>query len=218
MKFFTNLEAGKLYAKSNTAYIGEEIFIHQEEDFSIETYLVANDRSLKHIPKPPKEDELRKDVYTKQEIDKIINEIEYSEKDHFVYNDQLKLYPDADSQVLFFIADILFHSGGINAETIRSLFHNGYCYYFANMLKLAFNRGEVCWAAPYGHIVWRDEDGICYDIEGVTVSEAEHFIPIHYLGDKVKDFLHVRDVAANASQEDIDEIIARYLKDQENES
>lgn len=138
----------------------------------------------------------------------------YNEKEYFVYEEQLKHYPDADTQVLFFIADILFHSGGVNAETIRYLFHSGYCYYFANMLKLAFNRGEVCWAAPYGHIVWKDDDGICYDIEGVTISEAEYFIPISYIGEGVKDFLHVRDVSANTTQEEIDSYIEAYLKDQ----
>ena len=81
------------------------------------------------------------------------------------------------------------------------------------MLKLAFNRGEVCWAAPFGHFVWKDENDVCYDIEGVTISEADYFIPVSYIGDGIKDFLHIRDVFYNASQEDISRWMNNYLKD-----
>ena len=42
------------------------------------------------------------------------------------------------------------------SNPIASLFTNGFCYYFAVILKDAFNRGEICWHKNYGHIVWRD--------------------------------------------------------------
>ena len=126
---------------------------------------------------------------------------------------QLNKYPNASKQVLYFIFDMMYHEGEDNDEVIRHLFHNGYCYYFANMLKLAFNRGEVCWAAPFGHFVWKDDNGICYDIEGVTISEAEYYIPVSYIEDGIKDFLHIRDVFYNASQDDISRWINNYLKD-----
>lgn len=144
---------------------------------------------------------------------KALIEESVNEKEAFVA-DQYNREPNANLQVLYFIADILYHSINLaNSEIIRSLFHNGYCYYFANMLKIAFNRGEICWAAPYGHFVWQDDNGVCYDIEGVTISEADYFIPVSYIGDGIKDFLHIRDVSYNATQEDISKWMNEYLKD-----
>ena len=130
-----------------------------------------------------------------------------------IVQDQLNRYPGSNAQVLYFIFDMQYRDVINESDVIRQLFHNGYCYYFANMLKIAFNRGEVCWAAPYGHFVWQDNDGICYDIEGVTISEADYFIPVSYIGDGIKDFLHIRDVSYNATQEDLSKWINAYLKD-----
>ena len=135
-----------------------------------------------------------------------------SEKESFVH-DSIAMNKDADEQVLYFIVDFLFHCGIDNVETLRYTFHSGYCLYFARMLKDAFNRGEVCWAAPFGHFVWKDENGVCYDVEGVTISEAEYFIPESYLGDAIKDFLHVRWVGNDTSAEEIQQIISKYKED-----
>lgn len=126
--------------------------------------------------------------------------------------DQLKCFPGSDEQVLYFIADFLYHQGTDSAETIRYQFHSGYCYYFAHMLKQAFQRGEVCIAAPFGHFVWKDKDDICYDVEGVSASEAEYFIPESFMGNMVKDFLHIRNIAHNTTQKEIEELIERYKK------
>ena len=86
--------------------------------------------------------------------------------------EQKRYYSDANETVLEFIAE--FSNRGSpdvrvedSYEAIRSTFRAGYCYYFAHMLKLAFGRGCVCWAAPFSHIVWVDTDGMPYDIEGV---------------------------------------------------
>ena len=77
-------------------------------------------------------------------------------------------------------------------EVLRSTFRAGYCYYFAHMLKLAFGRGECCIAAPFGHMVWVDDDDkIPYDVEGVYDGEAVYFIPEFYLGKDIEDFMHV---------------------------
>lgn len=125
-------------------------------------------------------------------------------------------YEGASEQVLGFIYDFRTHSGGIfnkpeeAEEIIRNQFRNGYCYYFAHMLKLAFGRGEVCIAAPIGHFVWMDVNGMPYDIEGVNESDCEEYIPESFLGDMVQDFLHVKGVTHNTTKEEIEDLIKRY--------
>ena len=77
-------------------------------------------------------------------------------------------------------------------DKFREKFKNGYCYYFAHMLKLAFNRGEVCWAAPNSHFVWVDDDGIAYDIDGkynLSANKCMYLIPEKDTEDFVEDFL-----------------------------
>ena len=82
------------------------------------------------------------------------------------------VHPKSDEQVLQFIYDFRTMQKSEAAEAaIYTQFESGYCYYFAHMLKLAFKRGEVCWAAPYGHMVWVDDDGVPYDISGVDYSD-----------------------------------------------
>jgi hypothetical protein len=66
-------------------------------------------------------------------------------------------------------------------EVIRLQFRAGYCFHFAHMLKLTFNRGEVCWAAPFSHIVWVDGNEIPYDIEGVYTGDYDYLIPLTYI-------------------------------------
>lgn len=114
--------------------------------------------------------------------------------------------------VLTFIENFLGHQNALCAENIlKDQFNAGYCYYFALMLKAAFNRGEICWCAPYGHICWVDDDKTPYDIYGICTSDCEHYIPISFLGDALQDFLHT-DKSFCASKEDIQNIIDRYLK------
>lgn len=81
---------------------------------------------------------------------------------------------------------------------IDHLFSAGYCYYFANILKIAFG-GQVCWPQDRGHIVWVDvpetctfeelQNGCAYDICGIY-DDYEAIWPISYLGDAVVDFMH----------------------------
>ena len=63
-------------------------------------------------------------------------------------------------------------------EVIRKQFRNGYCYHFAVILRDLFPGGEMCIAAPFGHIVYVYEN-IPYDVEGVYDGEATDFIPIY---------------------------------------
>lgn len=122
------------------------------------------------------------------------------------YGDQ-----EGNVDVLEFIHKFLSHNGEEQIAGVQSLFRAGYCYYFAHMLKKAFERGTVCWAAPLGHIVWCDDDGVPYDAEGVCTSEADYFIPESYLGNAVYDFKRVPGMAFCASQDDLNKIIQSYL-------
>ena len=125
-----------------------------------------------------------------------------------------RCYPNANREVIEFICNFAYHDKSPDdVEIIRKQFRCGYCFYFANILKIAFNRGEVCWCAPYGHICWVDEDGIPYDIEGVCESDCDYYIPISYLGDAVLDFMHIPNKTFNASEEDIQRIIKAYEHD-----
>lgn len=99
---------------------------------------------------------------------------------------------NGSQEVLNFINDIYDSQPKENGEAIRRLFHSGYCYYFANMLKIAFGRGTVCLAYPFGHVVWLDTDGIAYDIEGVTISEYEKLVDIDCLPELKYSFMHIR--------------------------
>lgn len=92
-----------------------------------------------------------------------------------------------------------------NCDNLRTLFMNGACYYFAVILKTAFNRGEICWCYPLSHICWVDIDGTPWDIERVCISEYEDLIPVSFMGDILFDFMHVpnkeaKDVSKEAGE------------------
>lgn len=95
-------------------------------------------------------------------------------------------------------------------EIMVEVFSNGYCWYFAHILKRHFERGEVCIAAPLGHMVWVDDDDTPYDIWGVNCSECDYYIPERYLGDCLEDFMHIRSKINFATEADIERIIADY--------
>lgn len=111
--------------------------------------------------------------------------------------------------VLTFIYNVLTHCDLDGSEYIRELFRSGYCYYFAHMLQLAFSRGDVAWAAPFGHFVWIDEDRIPYDIDGVYTEKALKFIAEKELGEFVHDFLHVDEKVCNMSKSEIELVMRR---------
>ena len=102
----------------------------------------------------------------------------------------------SDQEVLKFIHKFALSQGLDNYnEVIQPLFRSGYCYYFAVMLKDAFNdEGELCLCCPYGHIVWMYK-GVPYDIEGIYNGEATLFIPLRFLSTvDIMNFKHVIDI------------------------
>ena len=100
---------------------------------------------------------------------------------------------------------------GIEWDSLRSLFMAGYCYYFAEMMRSAFNRGEVYIAAPYGHVVWRDIDDRYYDIEGEYISDYDAMIPVTDPFCSIKDFKHLGEKDhLGASKEQIEFLINKY--------
>ena len=116
-------------------------------------------------------------------------------------------------EVLDFISNFLTYKKDVDGEEVmRRHFRAGYCYYFAVVLKTAFNRGEICWAAPFGHIIWVDEDGIGYDIEGEYCGESFYYIPESYLGDCLTDFLH-KGKCHGSSRQELISIMKKYCED-----
>ena len=100
---------------------------------------------------------------------------------------------------------------GVEWDALRNLYMAGYCYYFAMMLKAAFNRGEVYITAPYGHVVWRDIDDRYYDIEGEYIGDAEAMIPVTDPLCSIKDFKHLSEKDhLGASKEQIEFLIKKY--------
>lgn len=124
----------------------------------------------------------------------------------------LNCNPKADKRILQFIAEFRLAGGLAEAdeEAIRMAFRAGYCYYFAIMLKTAFPEGEICWTAPYGHIVFVYQS-IPYDIEGLYYGEGdEEFIPVSWLKDGILDFMHVPGMEYNMTEQEIAKIICEY--------
>lgn len=95
-----------------------------------------------------------------------------------------------DKKLMRFIFDVWTHGGvGEDAsEIIRKLFHDGYCYYFALMLRDAFPGGFMSWTKPFGHIVYVYDD-VPYDIEGVYFGEGDT-VDYNALGDTLEAFRH----------------------------
>lgn len=127
----------------------------------------------------------------------------------------LKHEPKADKTVLRFITNLMICAAKTEDEyeIIRSTFRAGYCWHFAHILKTTFGRGKVCWAAPFGHFVWIDENGVAYDAEGVNFGDQDYNIPESYLGDSLNDFRHIPGQDYNASASEVEAIIRKYEDD-----
>ena len=108
----------------------------------------------------------------------------------------------ADRDVIKFISDVRYHQGEENSETIHNLFSSGYCYHFALILQHCFKRGDVCLAYPFGHMVWRDINGVVYDIEGVN-TKYEELVEVDKLGKSLNGFLHIPNLDEGVLDEDL---------------
>lgn len=112
---------------------------------------------------------------------------------------QLKHHPNARYDVINFIGNILYKNISEYSEidlvsysdSVVELFTNGYCYYFAVILKDAFG-GSIYRRIGYSHIVWKDENDIFYDINGVVEDcTREDFILIDNMSpDLLETFRH----------------------------
>ena len=88
-------------------------------------------------------------------------------------------------------------------NAVAKVFRNGYCYYFAIMLKEAFNRGEVCMTYDHKHAIWMDDDNVAYDIDGMfgwfpeTANKDNYwnglFIPVEKIPNYINSFKHIPD-------------------------
>ena len=81
----------------------------------------------------------------------------------------------------------------VEVDSLYNVFENGYCYYFAQILNLAFPKmGEVFWIRNRGHFVWKSNlSNICYDISGIYIDyEDGDLIKIERIGALLKDFKH----------------------------
>lgn len=116
--------------------------------------------------------------------------------------------------ILEYIEDFVNNSDSTN--TIH-LFTNGYCYAFAQILQATFGNGEICWVAPYSHIVWV-YDNIPYDINGIYQGESTMFIPESYLGESITGFKHLPGYLDTTTKDDIDKIINTYLNDRKQDT
>ena len=126
--------------------------------------------------------------------------------------------PKTDPEI--FINEYVKHGGredGDEMEIFSRHYRAGYCWHFAHILKSVFNRGTVCWAAPFGHIVWLDEDDTPYDIEGQYEGEARYLIPEYYLGEFINDFIHIYGMyepnEPETNKQDLIAIIKQYCSD-----
>ena len=91
------------------------------------------------------------------------------EKKEWLLN-QYRNEPQADEEVLRFIANFVFHENGKTGkgmEAVKNLFSEDYCWHFAHMLKIVFGRGQIYCTGNGHHFVWRDTKTagiILYDI------------------------------------------------------
>ena len=98
---------------------------------------------------------------------------------------------------------------------LEAHFEAGYCWHFAHMLKTVFERGEVCWAAPFSHFCFVDNDGQAYDGGGRYMGEALYMIPERYCGKFIDAFKHIKGMSiVEATKKELISIIQRYCEDE----
>lgn len=120
---------------------------------------------------------------------------------------------DKNNEVINFINGFIEKAEqlGINCDKFCQVFSSGYCLYFANMLKFAFDRGDVYILAPIGHVVWMDDDGKMYDIWGERDhGDEEALVPISDSDSHVQDFKHINNVGPGITKEELQKLIKKY--------
>ena len=116
-------------------------------------------------------------------------------------------YFEYDPEVISFIRNFYNRLTKMRSIDIYSSFGEKYSYYFANMLKTAFGRGEILveepiyntfWPKsdiadkPFWRVIWMDDDDVAYDINGVyDPSNSRRLLSPKFLGEVINDFLLV---------------------------
>lgn len=116
----------------------------------------------------------------------------------------LRVSSRANEKVIDFIDNFSTLFGqfqGEEIDTVSTVFSRGFCYYFAIILKDAFDgRGEIYMTSDNRHIVWM-LNNVAYDINGVyrtyprSANNGNFFngelIPIVMLPNYMESFKHV---------------------------
>lgn len=121
------------------------------------------------------------------------DKVRQADKEKFIQYNHVEC--GGDKPIVEFIANFRFFAVRDveyvqSSETIRSLYENGYCYYFAKILEEAFPGGTICLCYPYGHIVYIYEE-VAYDIGGVSDAEVDYYVPVDVVGKVTQIFKHV---------------------------
>ena len=89
-------------------------------------------------------------------------------------------------EILEFIENFRCGLGQFNKKEsgiVQQLFENGFCYYFAKILKDAFPGGELCIPWPIGHFVYKYNDKY-WDISGEYIPKQHDCIYMLLLNHK----------------------------------
>lgn len=78
----------------------------------------------------------------------------------------------AAHDVINYIAMFRWFGGRKNVQVITNVFTNGFCYFFALLLKDVFARGDLVELDGFSHVLWQDTDGKVYDINGLWTRDC----------------------------------------------
>ena len=81
----------------------------------------------------------------------------------------------ANAAVSKFIDNFRTELGRDRVDDLIYFYTHGWCYYFACTLREAFDRGCVAKVHGASHIVWVDDDGTAYDINGKRRNDLEYY-------------------------------------------
>jgi len=96
-------------------------------------------------------------------------------------------------------------------KPIVRLFTEGFCYYFAIILKEAYPGGTVCLLKGHGHIVYLYR-GKFYDITGELTNRRNRYIPVEYFGEFINDFKQ-NYVSGGATKTEIEKCVKQAERD-----
>lgn len=98
--------------------------------------------------------------------------------------------------VISFLSEMLYYNTESSTDIIL-LFRCGYCYHLAVILRDLFG-GSIVVDKEAGHMYWKDENNLLYDIHGVSeISDKIRYIPLEEFKrdypEEFKNYLHIDD-------------------------